>query len=134
MLGHPAASHTVCSPFWRTRFFSSRNDGPIVALVRIHGGLRSIGVWLLRTSRRSSRRSPASAPGLAIFTSATLRGIRRHTGELGGAFPEQPSRALLACGEARRHTARGAAGLPERGWAEVLAAVDISRCDGVELR
>src|ERR1700712_5754903 len=56
MFGQPAASQTVCSPSRLTRLLSSLYSGPITARVLIHSGLRSIGVWLLRTSRRSSLR------------------------------------------------------------------------------
>src|SRR5438105_3273470 len=56
MLGHPASSHTVCRPSRLTRLLSSLYSGPMTARVLIHSGLRSIGVWLLRTSRRSSLR------------------------------------------------------------------------------
>src|SRR5262245_30287747 len=115
MLGQPAASQTVCRPSRRTRPVSSRNAGPIVARVRIQGGLRSIGVLLLRTSRRSSLRSPGSVPEGTTLTDVTLRGIRRHAGELGGAFPQQPGGVLVAGSEARAHPARGSAGFTERG-------------------
>src|SRR5436305_1646939 len=56
MLGQPASSQTVCSPSRLTRPLSSLYSGPMTARVLIHSGLRSIGVWLLRTSRRSSLR------------------------------------------------------------------------------
>src|ERR671932_511002 len=68
MLGQPASSHTVCRPPLRTRPFSSVYCGPVRARVRIHEGLRSIGVALLRTSRRRSLR-----PSGAIVTGARLR-------------------------------------------------------------
>src|SRR4051812_39613427 len=68
MLGQPASSHTVCSPPVRTSDLSSVYCGPIRARVRIHGGLLSIGVSALRTSRRSSLR-----PSGAIVTVASLR-------------------------------------------------------------
>src|SRR3712207_7630589 len=60
MLGQPASSHTVCSPSRRTRDFSSVYSGPVLSRVLIHSGLRSIGTWLLRTSRRSSLRPEGS--------------------------------------------------------------------------
>src|SRR6185312_17205788 len=69
MLGQPASSQTVCRPPLRTSPLSSEYCGPVWARVRIHSGLRSIGVSLLRTSRRSSLR-----PSGAIVTSARLRG------------------------------------------------------------
>src|SRR5215207_8252434 len=70
MLGQPASSHTVCRPPVRTSDLSSVYCGPVRALVRIHGGLRSIGLSALRTSSRSSLR-----PSGAIVTSPT---VRRH--------------------------------------------------------
>src|SRR2546423_6831544 len=111
MLGQPAASQTVCRPSRRTSPLSSRNDGPMVALVRIHGGLRSMGIWLLRISRRSSLRPPG--PDAGVLTNATLRGIRRYTGELRCACPEQSGGVLVAGSQARRHPAGGFTSLPE---------------------
>src|SRR5712691_4787808 len=61
MLGQPASSQTVCSPSRLTSCRSSVYWGPVRSLVLIHGGLRSIGVWLLRASIRSSRRSPGAS-------------------------------------------------------------------------
>ncbi len=66
MFGQPASSQTVCSPSPRTRAFSSVYDGPVRSLVLIQGGLRSIGTWLLRASRRSMRRpsgASTTSPG-----------------------------------------------------------------------
>src|SRR5882757_8895211 len=68
MLGQPASSHTVCRPPVRTRAFSSVNWGPIRALVRIHGGLDSIGVSALRTSSRSSLRPSEFTPAGVVVT------------------------------------------------------------------
>src|SRR5919112_5147144 len=62
MLGQPASSHTVCSPSRRTSDLSSVYSGPVRSRVLIQSGLRSIGVWLLRTSSRSSLR-PAGSIG-----------------------------------------------------------------------
>src|SRR3954468_15019972 len=62
MLGQPAASQTVCRPSRRTSDFSSVYSGPVLRRVLIHSGLRSIGTWLLRTSRRRSLR-PAGSSG-----------------------------------------------------------------------
>src|SRR5215212_9581063 len=62
MLGQPASSHTVCRPSRRTSDLSSVYSGPVLSRVLIHSGLRSIGTWLLRTSRRSSFR-PAGSSG-----------------------------------------------------------------------
>src|SRR3954466_5626574 len=56
MLGQPASSHTVCRPSRRTSDLSSVYSGPVLSRVLIHSGLRSIGTWLLRTSRRRSLR------------------------------------------------------------------------------
>ena len=56
MLGQPASWHTVCRPSDFTRFCSSVYCGPIRARVLIHSGFFSMGVWALRTSRRSSLR------------------------------------------------------------------------------
>src|ERR1700712_4371596 len=72
MLGQPASSQTVCRPSRRTSDFSSVYSGPVLSLVLIHSGLRSIGTWLLRTSRRSSLRpagssgDPAECAGAAV--------------------------------------------------------------------
>src|SRR3712207_5196010 len=64
MLGQPASSQTVCRPSRRTSDFSSVYSGPVFSRVLIHSGLRSIGTWLLRTSRRSSLR-PEGANGVS---------------------------------------------------------------------
>src|ERR1700760_890759 len=72
MLGQPASSQTVCSPPARTSAFSSVYCGPVRARVRIHGGLRSMGVSALRTSRRSSLR-----PSGAIVTPTGYAGRAR---------------------------------------------------------
>src|SRR5918994_4341170 len=69
MLGQPASSHTVCRPSRFTRLLSSVYSGPIFALILIHGGLRSIGVSALRTSRRSSLRPS----GWMAVTDTSLR-------------------------------------------------------------
>src|SRR3954469_23367774 len=60
MLGQPASSQTVCSPSRRTSDLSSVYSGPVFSRVLIHSGLRSIGTWLLRTSRRKSLRPAGS--------------------------------------------------------------------------
>src|SRR5919107_3083932 len=65
MLGQPASSQTVCRPSRRTSDFSSVYSGPVFSRVLIHSGLRSIGTWLLRTSRRSSLR-PEGARGVSV--------------------------------------------------------------------
>src|SRR3954454_21522635 len=64
MLGQAASSQTVCRPSRRTRPLSSVYSGPITALVLIQDGLRSIGVWALRTSRRSILR-PSGTTGVS---------------------------------------------------------------------
>src|SRR3954470_22166588 len=60
MLGQPASSQTVCSPSRRTSDLSSVYSGPVFSRVLIQSGLRSIGTWLLRTSRRRSLRPAGS--------------------------------------------------------------------------
>src|SRR5215469_6973114 len=75
MFGQPASSQTVCRPSARTRFFSDVYSGPVRTRVLIHGGFRSIGVWLLRASRRSSRRP--SGTSSEVLTTTRLR--PRHT-------------------------------------------------------
>src|SRR3954454_2236117 len=74
MLGQPASSQTVCRPSRRTSDLSSVYSGPVLSRVLIHSGFRSIGVWLLRTSRRSSLRPAGSIgdvvpPGAAAVSS-----------------------------------------------------------------
>src|ERR1051325_7504800 len=71
MLGQPASSHTVCRPSRRARLVSSVYAGPSRALVLIHDGFFSIGVWLLRTSTRSNFR-----PSGATVTTLRLRPAR----------------------------------------------------------
>src|SRR3712207_5361364 len=72
MLGQPASSQTVCRPSRRTSDLSSVYSGPVLSRVLIQSGLRSIGTWLLRTSRRRSLRpsgprgDPAFVPGTAV--------------------------------------------------------------------
>ena len=60
--------HTVCKPSARTRPLSSVYAGPVRTRVLIHGGFRSIGVSLLRASRRSIRR-PSGASSWVLTTS-----------------------------------------------------------------
>src|SRR4051794_12512025 len=89
MLGQPASSQTVCSPSRRTSDFSSVYSGPVRSRVLIHSGLRSIGTWLLRTSRRSSLRPAGSIPGagdgvgaaVSLMISTVLRDGARPGGE-----------------------------------------------------
>ena len=54
----------------RTRLFSSVYSGPVRSRVLIHGGLRSMGVWLLRASRRSSRRPSGASSEVLIMSLA----------------------------------------------------------------
>src|SRR5688500_19161774 len=74
MLGQPASSQTVCSPSRRTRDLSSVYSGPVLRRVLIHSGLRSIGTWLLRTSRRGSLRPAGSSgdPVAGVGTTGSL--------------------------------------------------------------
>src|SRR5690242_10513383 len=74
MLGQPASSQTVCSPSRRTSDFSSVYSGPVLSRVLIHSGLRSIGTWLLRTSRRRSLRplGPIGEPGSVVGTAVSV--------------------------------------------------------------
>ena len=66
-------------PSCLTSCCSSVNCGPVRSLVLIHGGLRSIGVWLFRASTRSSRRSPgASATVLAYVGGVTVYECHSH--------------------------------------------------------
>src|SRR3954454_4492788 len=74
MLGQPASSQTVCSPSRRTSDFSSVYSGPVRSRVLIQSGLRSIGTWLLRTSRRTSLRPDGSIPDPAdgVYSAGSL--------------------------------------------------------------
>ena len=116
MLGQPASSHTVCRPPERTSPLSSEYCGPVWARVRIHSGLRSMGVALLRTSRRSSFR-----PSGAIVTGTRLRGCaerrtpggngerrRRRSWTAGGRCGDAGGRCCRA-GWSRRSSPAGAA-------------------------
>src|SRR5882724_2274455 len=75
MLGQPASWQTVCRPSDFTRLCILVYSGPIFARVLIHSGLRSMGVWLFRTSRRSILR-PSGATADTSGTSLCWRGIR----------------------------------------------------------
>src|SRR3954454_24641819 len=74
MLGQPASSQTVCSPSRRTSDLSSVYSGPVLSRVLIHSGLRSIGTWLLRTSRRRSLRplGPIGDPGSVLGAAVSV--------------------------------------------------------------
>src|SRR5690606_6674890 len=83
MLGQPASSQTVCRPSRRTSDFSSVYSGPVFSLVLIHGGLRSIGVSALRTSRRRSFRPSGATVTLPAYVS-------RLGGRSGGGSADEP--------------------------------------------
>src|SRR4051812_36553621 len=91
MLGQPASSQTVCSPSRLTRPLSSRNSGPILAFVLIQDGFFSIGVWLLRTSSRSSfRPSGTSVTAVTLRFARACAGSRRIGVGAGGRGREVP--------------------------------------------
>ena len=73
MFGQPASSHTVARPEPFTRPLSSVKFGPVATRVRIHSGLRSMGVWELRTSSRNIFRPPARSWLGPTVTAPTLR-------------------------------------------------------------
>src|ERR1700761_1557217 len=92
MLGQPASWHTVCRPSLFTSRVSSRYCGPVFSLVLIHGGLRSIGVSLLRTSSRRSLRPS----GVTAVTRSPLCSREPHPSRVRrGPPPHDPPR----CGE-----------------------------------
>src|SRR5918992_4070971 len=106
MLGQPASSHTVCSPPERTSDLSSVYCGPVRALVLIHGGLCSIGVSLLRTSRRRSLRpsgAMVTSPGYAA--GSVLHGVA-------STWRERRDQDAVPCGSA--HVDAGAGELEQR--------------------
>src|ERR1700686_4741680 len=80
MLGQPASWQTVCRPSPFTSSVSSRYCGPILSFVLIHGGLRSIGVSLFRTSSRRSLRPS----GVKAVTSLGYVSDRPHLTPRGG--------------------------------------------------
>src|SRR4029453_1951308 len=101
MLGQPASSQTVCRPSRRTSDFSSVYSGPVLSRVLIHSGLRSMGTWLLGTSRRRSF-GPAGSSGdpeecagaaVSLMISTVLADTRR---------PRCVCNGGVGCGEARR--------------------------------
>src|SRR5689334_11741516 len=91
MLGQPASSHTVCSPSRRTSDLSSVYSGPVLSRVLIHSGLRSMGTWLLRTSRRSSLRPAgsirAAGAGVDAAVSVMIPTVRPAPCPAGTAIP-----------------------------------------------
>src|SRR5690606_19373414 len=97
MLGQPASSQTVCRPSRRTSDFSSVYSGPVFSLVLIHGGLRSIGVSALRTSRRRSFRPSGATVTLPAYVS-------RLGGRSGGGSADEPE-APDGPGAVRQHPA-----------------------------
>src|SRR3954469_14728116 len=111
MLGQPASSQTVCSPSRRTSDLSSVYSGPVRSLVLIHSGLRSIGVWLFRTSSRSSLRPAGSiredVSGASVDASSMPR--------LMASTVLPPTTRPRA--RTRRGGPAGAAGPPRRGGA-----------------
>src|SRR4051794_14402498 len=121
MLGHPASSQTVCRPSRRTSDFSSVYSGPVRSLVLIHSGLRSMGVWLLRTSRRSSLRPAGSIPeadcGVPAGASSMPR-LMASTLPPRGRAPRAPT---------WRGGPAGAAGPPRRAAAERSVLVGLRR-------
>src|SRR3712207_4519008 len=74
MLGQPASSQTVCRPSRRTSDLSSVYSGPVLSRVLIQSGLRSMGTWLLRTSRRRSLRPPGPIgdPGSVVGAAVSV--------------------------------------------------------------
>src|SRR5215211_722861 len=134
MLGQPAASQTVCRPSRRTSDLSSVYSGPVLSRVLIHSGLRSMGTWLLRTSRRRSLRPAGSivdpeedvVTAGSLMISTVLRDARRPrcpkaTGASGGTRCSD-----LAVVRARGGAcARGAAALAEGLRCGVLRRGDV---------
>src|SRR5918998_1185159 len=128
MLGQPASSQTVCRPPERTSALSSVYCGPVRARVRIHDGLRSIGVSLLRTSRRRSLR-----PSGAIVTVATLRRGRRGTVSSRGhdpgsaeGDPEMSEGTVPSVGERIRELRKDEARGQTMSQTALAAAADVS--------
>src|SRR5581483_3050240 len=78
MLGQPASWQTV----WRFSSFTNWRrwvySGPIFARVLIHSGLRSIGVSLLRTSKRRSLRPSGARVTRTDYPSPDERHDRGH--------------------------------------------------------
>src|SRR3712207_5299528 len=101
MLGQPASSQTVCRPSRRTSDLSSVYSGPVFRRVLIQSGLRSIGPWLLRTSRRSSLRPEGSIPPLDDGVAGLLGGaeVMISTVLARGTAPPGAAGAVPRCGE-----------------------------------
>src|SRR5690606_14049239 len=122
MLGQPASWQTVCRPAPFTRLCICVYSGPIVALVRIHSGLRSIGVCALRASMCSARRPsivvtgplasatgpPYAAGGREPASTAAASASRALSAivaglSVGGGCGARFARAAAACPRPRRH-------------------------------
>src|ERR1035438_4484164 len=110
MFGQPASSHTVCRPSRLTRPFSSVWAGPGRSRVLIHGGLRSMGVWLLRASRRSSLR-PSGASTTSLGYVALVAPNAARPGVISG----EPLRVIHSGGAAGVGEAAGGAAGPRAG-------------------
>ena len=72
--------HTVCRPSPFTISEIRRNSGPVLRVVLIHEGLRSIGTSALRASMRSIRR-----PSGAVATTGSAASVRSVVSVIG--FP-----------------------------------------------
>ena len=72
MLGQDASWHTVCRPWPLTRDCIWEYSGPILAVVRIQLGLRSMGVSALRASTRNMRR-PSGATVMVLLAIVCVR-------------------------------------------------------------
>src|SRR4051812_3848982 len=138
MLGQPASSQTVCSPSRLTRLLSSRNSGPILAFVLIQDGFFSIGVWLLRTSSRSSfRPSGTSVTAVTLRFARACAGSRRirpNAGERGREVPQPVGHDLVLRGARPRGGFGVAARLAQRAGPVVVTRPHAGRGGRVELR
>src|SRR3954468_19984226 len=123
MLGQPASSQTVCSPSRRTSDFSSVYSGPVLSRVLIHSGLRSIGTWLLRTSRRRSLRppgpigEPGSVVGAAVSVMISTVPPAQAAPEMSALIPGAAVAAPLPGPAASLRVVGGSGVLFRRGWA-----------------
>src|SRR5882757_6686255 len=96
MFGQPASWHTVCRPSLLTSFCICVYSGPIFARVLIHSGLRSMGVWLFRTSRRSILRPSGATADTTGSLQLRFFGEHQRTpvhyvAVLGGSAMKQPA-------------------------------------------
>src|SRR3954465_11386831 len=128
MLGQPASWQTVCRPSLFTSWRSSVYSGPITARVLIHSGLRSMGVWALRASMRSSLRPGAGVTAGGVLVSVTRSSVRGdQAGQQRLHHRQGVGDADLAAelGAQRRHTGVGDATRHDLGEpAEVGIAVE----------